>query len=73
MSDINEVSISVAKLEVQVEKLEKDMTELKADIKAIRAVLDRADGGWKMFLLIGSIGAGIMAIALKLLGFLKYE
>lgn len=71
MTDLTEVSISVARLEIQVEQLEKDMTEMKADIKAIRKVLDRADGGWKMFLLIGSAGAAIMAMVLKVLGFIK--
>lgn len=68
-----ELDTAVARLEVQVERLEQDMTEMKADIKAMRAVLDRADGGWKMFLIIGSAGAAIATLFLKLFGMLKLD
>lgn len=69
----NNLDTAVARLEVQVERLEADMSELKNDVKAIRAVLDRADGGWKMFLLIGSAGAALATFFLKIFGFLRLE
>lgn len=68
---MSEIDTAVARLEVQVERLEADMTEMKTDIKAMRAVLDRADGGWKMFLMIGGLGAGLTTLVLKAFGVLK--
>jgi hypothetical protein len=62
---MDQVEVAVARLEVQVEKLEADMLELKGDIKAIRAKLDKADGGLMMLLMVGSACATIGAILAK--------
>ena len=62
---MSEIDTAVARLEVQVEKLEQDMTELKQDIKAIRAKLDKADGGIMMLLMVGSACATVGAILAK--------
>lgn len=56
---------AVARLEVQVERLETDMLELKQDVKAIRAKLDKADGGFMMLVMVGSASATIGAILSK--------
>lgn len=61
------VEISVAKMQVQVERLEQDMAELKDDVKAIRAVLDKASGGWKMLLIVGTISAAIGGFVTKVM------
>lgn len=66
MTDMSEkIEISVARMEVQVERLEKDMAEMKDDVKAIRATLDRASGGWKMLLVVGTISAAIGSFVTK--------
>lgn len=70
MSDINDVSIAVAKLEVQVKTLEKDVSEIKGDIKFIRQKLDQAAGGWRVFLMVGTAGAALGGIIFKLFDFL---
>ncbi len=68
MTELNErIEISVARMEVQVERLEKDMAEMKDDVKAIRATLDRASGGWKMLLVVGTISAAIGSFATKVM------
>lgn len=67
MADITEVSVSVAKLEVQVERLESDMHEMKGDIKFIRKKLDEAAGGWKVFMLVGGVGAALGGILFKII------
>lgn len=56
---VDDLNISVARMEVQVERLEKDMTEMKSDIKAIRATLDTAAGGWKTLMIVGGLSAAI--------------
>lgn len=61
------IEISVARMEVQVERLERDMSEMKDDVKAIRATLDRASGGWKMLLVVGTISAAIGSFVTKAL------
>lgn len=53
---------AVARLEVQVERLELDMTELKSDVKAIRAKLDKADGGFFVLVMVGSACATLGAV-----------
>jgi hypothetical protein len=58
---------AVARLEVQVERLEQDMAELKSDIKFIRRKLDEATGGWKVFMMVGGIGAAIGGLLMKLM------
>lgn len=69
MSDIQDVSISVAKLEVQVETLERDVREIKGDIKFIRQKLDQAAGGWRVFLMVGTAGAALGGIIFKAIDF----
>ena len=70
MSDMHDVSISVAKLEVQVETLERDVREIKGDIKFIRQKLDQAAGGWRVFLVIGTAGAALGGLIFKALDYL---
>lgn len=60
------IEVSVAKLEVQVERLEQDVHEMKGDIKAIRATLDNATGGWRMFMIVGGVSATIGGILVKI-------
>lgn len=67
MSEITDVSVAVAKLEVQVERLEQDMGELKSDVKFIRRKLDEATGGWRIFLIVGSAGAALGGFLFKAL------
>ncbi len=66
MSEMSDkIEISVARMEVQVERLEADMAEMKGDVKAIRATLDKASGGWKMLLDVGTISAAIGSFVTK--------
>ena len=68
MSEMNDrIEISVARMEVQVERLEADMAEMKSDVKAIRATLDKASGGWKMLLVVGTISAAIGSFVTKVI------
>lgn len=66
--EMNEkIEISVAKMEVQVERLESDVADIKDDVRAIRATLDKVDGGWRMLLIVGSISAAIGSFITKAL------
>ncbi len=64
---IDDLNVSVARMEVQVERLEKDMTEMKSDIKAIRATLDKASGGWKTLMIVGGLSAAIGGFVTKVM------
>ena len=66
------VEISVARMEVQVERLELDMAELKGDVKAIRATLDKANGGWKVLMLVGGASAAIATFITKMWAVLPF-
>lgn len=72
MSEVTELGISVAKMEVQVSQLEREMKEIKGDIKFIRQKLDQATGGWKVMMLVGGASAALMGFLLKILGMVKF-
>lgn len=70
---INTVDTAVARLEVQVERLEKDMSEMRDDIRFIRKKLDEAAGGWKVFMLVGGIGAALGGFLIKILSMIPWK
>lgn len=69
----NNLDTAVARLEVQVERLEKDMTEMRDDIRFIRKKLDEAAGGWKVFMLVGGIGAALGGFLIKVLSMVPWK
>lgn len=69
----NNLDTAVARLEVQVERLEKDMTEMRDDIRFIRKKLDEAAGGWKVFMLVGGIGAALGGFLIKVLSMIPWK
>lgn len=66
-NSIKQTEISVAKMEVEVKQIQADLIELKQDVKAMRATLDRAEGGWKTIMLIGGISAAIGSFVTKVI------
>lgn len=60
------LEVSVAKMEVQVKKLEEDVAEMKSDIKSILTTLNKAEGGWKLFLLVAGFSAAVGGLITKL-------
>lgn len=63
----NNIEVSVARMEVQVKKLEEDVSEMKGDIKSIIKTLDRAEGGWKLFLLVAGFSAAVGGLITKVI------
>ena len=61
MSD--EYDRDFGRMEAQVKTLEAEVADLRDDVKAIRTMLDQAQGGWKFMMasagLIGALG-GLM-------------
>lgn len=70
---MSNLDIAVARLEVQVERLEKDMSEMRDDIRFIRKKLDEAAGGWKVFMLVGGIGAALGGLIIKALSMILWK
>lgn len=70
---MSNLDIAVARLEVQVERLEKDMSEMRDDIRFIRKKLDEATGGWKVFMLVGGIGAALGGLIIKALSMIPWK
>ena len=54
-------SADIKHLQTDMDKMVKDMDEIKETIKEISKTLSEAKGGWRMFMLIGGIGAAIGA------------
>lgn len=49
-------------LEAKVDLMEKDVRELKDDVKAIRSMLDSAQGSWKTLLAVSGVVSFISSL-----------
>lgn len=63
MSEIN--PREYGQLEATVAQLEREIHETRKDVREILTKVNKAEGGWKVFLLIGSACAAVGAIAAK--------
>lgn len=64
MSEIN--PREYGQLEATVAQLEREIHETRKDVRELLTKVNKAEGGWKVFLLIGSACAAIGAVAAKL-------
>lgn len=67
MQDINR---DMGKHDAQIDHLERDVSELRTDVRAIREILDKADGSWRALMWVGGassvLGALVSWFATKL-------
>lgn len=54
-------SADIRHLQADMDKMTKDMEEIKDAIREISKTLSEAKGGWRMFMMIGGIGATVGA------------
>jgi hypothetical protein len=64
MSEIN--PREYGQLEATVAQLEREIHETRKDVRELLTKVNKAEGGWKVFLLIGSACAAVGAVAAKL-------
>lgn len=57
-----------ARLNTLESSFERRMTAVETKVGEVHDVITTAKGGWKTLVVIGSIGAGLGALATKLLG-----
>lgn len=69
---MTEAEERIVRLEVRMQDTREDLRELKddaratrADVAAIRSKIDRAEGGWKVLLAVSSASAGLGAVVMK--------
>lgn len=65
MSEIN--PREYGQLEATVAQLEREIHETRKDVRELLTKVNKAEGGWKVFLLIGSACAAVGAVAAKLI------
>lgn len=53
-------------LEATVAQLEREIHETRKDVRELLTKVNKAEGGWKVFLLIGSACAAVGAVAAKM-------
>lgn len=75
---MTETEERIARLEVRMQDTREDLRELKddakatrSDVAAIRSKIDRAEGGWKALLAVSSASAGLGAVAMKALDWIR--
>ena len=54
-------SADIRHLQTDMDKMTKDMEEIKDAIREISKTLSEAKGGWRMFMMIGGVGATVGA------------
>ena len=64
MSEIN--PREYGQLEATVAQLEREIHETRKDVRELLTKVNKAEGGWKVFLLVGSACATVGALAAKL-------
>ena len=64
-------SADIKHLQNDMDKMIKDMDEIKEAIKEISKTLSEAKGGWRMFMMIGGVGATVGAAASWLFDVIK--
>lgn len=57
-------------LRADVENVKDDVREIKDDVREMRDILLKVQGGWKTFLIFGTITASLGALFTKLAAFL---
>ena len=57
------------KLEATVSQLQKEIHETRQDVRELLSKVNRAEGGWKIFLMVGTACATIGAIAAKVVSY----
>ena len=65
--DVGRVEAEQAAMRRDLESLTADVKELNRKIDHLVAVIDRAKGGWKTLVAVGTVVAAITAAAAKLL------
>ena len=61
--ELAEHGADIRHLQLDMDKMVKDMDEIKEAIREISKTLSEAKGGWRMFMMIGGVGATVGAAA----------
>lgn len=57
--EADELTAQVAALTVKVERAEDDIQQVLAELKALREIMSKAQGGWQVLMVVGSIVGSI--------------
>ena len=67
---MQDIAHDMGKHEAQIDMLEREVAALRQDVRAIRAILDQANGGWRVIMWVAgasaSVGAAVSWIATKI-------
>jgi len=65
-------SADIKHIEADMDKMAKDIEEIKEAIRSISVTLSEAQGGWKILLIVGGIGASIATAIAWIIDYLKH-
>lgn len=63
---------AIGALEAQVAYLNKNFDQMSADVRAIRKIMDKAEGGWKVLVVIGGISSAVTVVLIKIATYLPF-
>ena len=65
-------SADIRHLQTDMDKMTKDMEEIKDAIREISKTLSEAQGGWKLLLVVGGIGASVATLITWFIDMVKH-
>lgn len=65
-------SADIRHLQADMDKMTKDMEEIKDAIREISKTLSEAQGGWKLLLIVGGIGASVATFVTWFIDMVKH-
>lgn len=61
------------RLEAEVQAMQRQIEEMASDMKAVRTMLDNAQGGWRVMVAVAGFTSAMTALAVKLLPFWPFR
>ncbi len=69
--ELAEHGSDIKHLQADMDKMSNDMEEVKKTLQDINKTLSEAQGGWKMMMMVGGLGAAVGSLIAWILNFIK--
>ena len=60
---MQDIARDMGRHDAQIDTLEREVMALRGDVRAIREILDQANGGWRVIMWVAGVSASVGAAA----------
>lgn len=61
------------RLEAEVQSMQRQMEDMASDLKAVRTMMDNANGGWRVIVIVAGFTSAATAFVIKILPFWPFK